>query len=142
MWAKLGNWFKNFFGSIAADPQSTISGLGKLAAAGAAAYGMSQGVVPINSSTVVATAGLATSGIVSLGTNNKTGQVDPTVQKIATVEQTAATAVTQLDPLYTQVKAAIDQAGANASAAAKVQAAAAAVQQIAAMAPPATPPQV
>jgi hypothetical protein len=131
-WQKIGSFFKNFFSNIVADPISSMSGVGKIAAGGAAAYGMATGMIPVNTATVTGAAGMVTSGLVSLGTNHTTGQVNPTIEKIAGVELKAATVALQVDPLAQSVMTAINAKGEAASAAAKIMAANDAIQSIAA----------
>lgn len=124
-WQKIGKFFKDFFKNVAADPVTTVSGLAKIAAGGAMIY-----AAPANVSGDVAAAGLITSGLVSLGTDHTTGQVNPTVAKAAADEQKLAAAAMTVDPLVKQVKDAIDAAGEQANTAARIQAAAVAVQKI------------
>lgn len=134
-WAKIGNFFKGFFGNIAADPVSTMSGVGKIVAGGAAAYGMATGVIPANTVSGTAVAGMIMSGVVSLGTNHTTGVVDPTIAKVAAAEEKGVNVALAIDPLAKQVSEAIKAAGDQASTAAKIAAAAQAVQAITAAIP-------
>jgi len=110
-WQKIGSFFTNFFTNVKADPVSSVKGLVQLAIAGGTCYGMATGAVPIAIGAGIA-GSAASSGILSLGTNNTTGVVAPVAQKAANLVNEAAavapTATNVVDQMAAIKKAADD----------------------------------
>ncbi len=63
------SFFRNFGHNFKADPASSLKGIVSLAAAGATAYGMVTGKVPVNELSLGAASAMATSGIHALGSD-------------------------------------------------------------------------
>jgi ABC-type uncharacterized transport system permease subunit len=66
---KIGEFVRNFFKNISADPVSTMKGFAQIAGGCSAIYGMVTGSVEVNSLSVGAACALIASGIHALGTN-------------------------------------------------------------------------
>lgn len=81
MFKAIAAFFSSFFGNVKADPVSSLKGAVQLATAGAAAYGMATGAVPVNSATILAVSSFAASGIHGLGTNTATGVEMPAAKE-------------------------------------------------------------
>jgi len=130
MFKKLAAFFKGFFGNVKADPVSTTKGVVQLAAAGATAYGMATGTVPVTELTTGFVAATAASGIHALGTNTATGVTQPEAVKAAEAITTAAAMVPTVTGIVDQVtamKAAADDGQAKVEA---FQAVSQALQQV------------
>jgi hypothetical protein len=121
MFKAIGNFFKNFFKNIAADPVSSVKGVANLIVAGGTCYGMATGVIPTNVGIPLASKATV-DGIHALGTDNSTGKVDPIAEKAAEAVQLAA-AVTPgamtINDHYNEIKKQAGQAQAVLAAAAE-----------------------
>lgn len=104
MLGKIIAFFTGFFGNVKADPVSSAKGAVQLAAAGATAYGMATGVVPINVGAPMA-ASFAVSGVHALGTNSATGVELPAAAKAEAILAAAPGATTTVLSVVDQVAA-------------------------------------
>jgi hypothetical protein len=84
------SFLKNFGANIKADPASTVKGLAWLAAAAASVYGMTKGVIPVNSASISAVGAMATSGLHGLGSGPNRDLAPGEAMLTGTVETAAA----------------------------------------------------
>lgn len=101
MFTKIAAFFRSFFTNAKSDPVSTSKGIVQLAAAGATAYGMATGKVPVNEMTVGFATATTASGLHAIGSDTAAAAVVNTAQSVAeryqTIKADVATAQAVID---------------------------------------------
>lgn len=117
MFTKIAAFFRNFFVNAAADPVSTGKGAVQLAAAGATAYAMATGKLPVNEVSVGFVTAASASGLHAIGSNTAATKVEQTGQEITATVQAFESQAAMVSNLYQSIHKEVTSAQAAITAA-------------------------